>query len=85
MSGVPYWFNERVNKPILIEGRETILRDAYCVGCRYHSPNSDELILVTDMGEFNTSDHKFELPPLTRKKPRNNRAPVRGPRSILGR
>lgn len=62
MSGVPFWFNERVGKPILIDGRSTVLRDAYCVGSRYpYIPNSDELILVTDLGEFNTSDHKFEF------------------------
>jgi hypothetical protein len=67
MSGTPYWLSDAVGKDILINGKETVLRDGYCVGCRSGVPNSDELVLVTDAGTFNTSDHQWELPPRTRR------------------
>jgi hypothetical protein len=68
MSGVPFWLSNARGLEILINGRETILRDGYCVSCRHGVPNSDELILVTDAGSFNTADVGWEFPPKSRRK-----------------
>lgn len=62
MSGTPWWVDKVKGKAILIDGVETVLRDMYCVGCRYNYPNSDELVLVTDAGHFNTLDCYWEFP-----------------------
>lgn len=67
MSGVPYWLGSAVGKEILINGRRTILRDGYCVSDRDGVPNSDELILVTDAGAFNTRECNWEFTKKTRR------------------
>ncbi len=67
MSGTPYWLGEAKGLEILIDGKPAILQDGYCVGCRSHVPNSDELVLVTSAGEFNTTDHEWEFPEKSRR------------------
>ncbi|MFK4647247.1 hypothetical protein ABIF96_005821 [Bradyrhizobium ottawaense] len=63
MSGAPFWLGSAIGKEILIDGKKTILRDGYCVSCRIGVPNSDELVLVTDAGSFNTHDHEWDFYP----------------------
>lgn len=67
MSGVPHWVNSAIGKQIVIDGKKTIFRGAFCVGCRIGIPNSDELVLETDAGNFNTRDHEWDFPTKVRK------------------
>ena len=63
MSGVPYWIGKARGKKVIIDKKiQTVFRDAYCVTDRHGVPNSDELVLETDAGNFNTSDHDWDFP-----------------------